>query len=58
MTHTHRLSNGKHIPALAWGNGSSGLTSSGEMAAALGATALQAGIRHIDTAQVSSLRTC
>ncbi|WOO78229.1 NAD/NADP-dependent indole-3-acetaldehyde reductase [Vanrija pseudolonga] len=52
MSSTLKLSNGKVIPALAWGNGSSGLTASGEMAATLGAAALQAGLTHIDTAQM------
>jgi diketogulonate reductase-like aldo/keto reductase len=50
-----RLSDGKQIPALAWGNGSSGLLASGEMASSLGAIVLRAGITHIDTAQVRRL---
>ncbi|RSH93384.1 hypothetical protein EHS25_007740 [Saitozyma podzolica] len=51
MPRTIRLSDGKQIPALAWGNGSSGLLASGEMASSLGAIVLRAGITHIDTAQ-------
>lgn len=54
-TRTQQLNDGKRIPALAWGNGSSGLTASGEMAATLGANALLAGISHIDTAQVGAV---
>lgn len=52
MVRTLKLSDGKTIPGLAWGNGTSGLQKSGPKAVELGALALKAGILHIDTAQV------
>ena len=47
-----KLNDGKQIPALAWGNGTGGLQGSEQKAVDLGAQALNAGIVHIDTAQV------
>lgn len=45
------LSDGKVIPAIAWGNGTGGLAKSGDKAVLGGQVALDAGIRHLDTAQ-------
>ena len=53
MVRTISLNDGKKIPALGWGNGTGGIQKSGHKATDLGATALRAGILHIDTAQVS-----
>lgn len=51
MTRTIRLSDGKNIPAIGWGNGTGGLHSSGNKAVETGKIVLAAGIHHIDTAQ-------
>lgn len=48
---TIKLSDGKVIPALGWGNGSGGIMRNSEKAVDCGVTALKAGILHIDTAQ-------
>lgn len=48
---TFKLNDGQQIPALAWGNGTGGLSNSGQTATDLGVSALKAGINHIDTAQ-------
>lgn len=46
-----KLLDGKTIPAIAWGNGTGGLQKSGNRAVLGGQVALEAGIRHLDTAQ-------
>lgn len=51
MTRTIKLSDGKLIPAIGWGNGTGGLQKSGNTAVEGGKVALLAGIHHIDTAQ-------
>ncbi|KIY66709.1 Aldo/keto reductase [Cylindrobasidium torrendii FP15055 ss-10] len=48
--HTFKLNSGAQIPWLAWGNGTGDPTDS-EVAIDMGRTALEKGIRHIDTAQ-------
>ncbi|CAK9787338.1 Aldo/keto reductase [Cutaneotrichosporon oleaginosum] len=48
---TFKLSDGKTVPAIAWGNGTGGLQKSGNRAVLGGQVALEAGIRHLDTAQ-------
>ncbi|BEI83838.1 hypothetical protein CcaverHIS002_0404420 [Cutaneotrichosporon cavernicola] len=50
-TRTLLLSDGKVIPAIAWGNGTGGLAKGGDRAVLGGQLALEAGIRHLDTAQ-------
>ena len=52
MVRTAKLNDGKEIPLIAWGT-SLKKRESGQKAASLGATAIQVGIQHIDTAQVS-----
>jgi diketogulonate reductase-like aldo/keto reductase len=52
MVRTIKLNDGKSIPALAWGNGTGGIEHSGQKAIDTGVVALEAGILHIDTAQV------
>lgn len=49
---TIKLSDGKKIPALGWGNGSGGLLRNSEKAVECGVVALKAGVLHIDTAQM------
>lgn len=53
MVRTITLNDGKKIPALGWGNGTGGQNSSNQKAIDTGKAALEAGILHIDTAQVS-----
>lgn len=48
---TFKFNDGSEIPALAWGNGTGGLSNSGKTAVDLGVFNLQNGINHIDTAQ-------
>lgn len=48
---TIKLSDGKVIPALGWGNGSGGIMRNSQKAVDCGVVALKAGILHIDTAQ-------
>ncbi|KAL7420662.1 hypothetical protein Q5752_004613 [Cryptotrichosporon argae] len=48
---TFTLSDGKKIPAIAFGNGTAGLSNSGDNAVQVGKAVLEAGILHIDTAQ-------
>lgn len=48
---TVKLNDGKLIPLVAWGNGSGGLSSSGDKAVRMGKVAIEAGIGHLDTAQ-------
>lgn len=48
---TIKLSDGKTIPALGWGNGSGGIMRNSQKAVDCGVAALKAGIHHIDTAQ-------
>jgi len=45
------LNDGKQIPALAWGNGTGGLSNSGKTAVDMGVINLKYGVSHIDTAQ-------
>jgi diketogulonate reductase-like aldo/keto reductase len=52
MVRTIKLNDGKSIPALGWGNGTGGLSRSGQKATDTGVIVLKAGIKHIDTAQV------
>ncbi|WRT64123.1 uncharacterized protein IL334_001052 [Kwoniella shivajii] len=52
MPRTITLSDGKAIPALGWGNGSGGLNGKEDPAIEFGITALKAGIKHIDTAEL------
>jgi diketogulonate reductase-like aldo/keto reductase len=52
MTRTIRLSDGKAIPAIGCGNGSGGLMRGGSKATEIGKTVLDAGIHHLDTAQM------
>ena len=52
MVRTITLSDGKKIPAIAWGSGTGGLSSAGEKAVEIGVWAIEAGIRHLDCAQV------
>ena len=52
MVRTITLSDGKKIPAIAWGNGTGGLSASGQKAVDKGAYALGLGVIHIDTAQL------
>lgn len=52
MVRTFTLSDGKKIPAIAWGSGTGGLSSAGEKAVETGVWAIEAGIRHLDCAQV------
>ncbi|WVR05864.1 hypothetical protein IAU60_002890 [Kwoniella sp. DSM 27419] len=48
-----KLSDGKSIPALGWGNGSGGLFGNAEdIAVTGGVAALKAGVKHIDTAEL------
>jgi diketogulonate reductase-like aldo/keto reductase len=56
MVRKFTLNDGSKIPALAWGNGTGGINSASQKAIDLGKEALNAGIVHIDTAQVGSLR--
>ncbi|RSH92932.1 hypothetical protein EHS25_008378 [Saitozyma podzolica] len=51
MVRNIKLNDGKSIPAVAWGNGTGGLSAAGKKAVDTGALALREGIRHIDTAQ-------
>ncbi|WVO17897.1 hypothetical protein L204_105595 [Cryptococcus depauperatus] len=51
MVRTIKLSDGKKIPSLAWGNGTSGLSRQMDLSRECGVTALKAGFVHIDTAQ-------
>jgi diketogulonate reductase-like aldo/keto reductase len=55
MAKTISLNDGKKIPALAWGNGTGGINDESKKAIELGKAALQAGILHIDTAQVGAV---
>ncbi|OCF33353.1 aldose reductase [Kwoniella heveanensis CBS 569] len=52
MTRTIKLSDGKSIPALGWGNGSGGLNGKNDPAVVAGVEALNAGLKHIDTAEL------
>ncbi|WVW82276.1 hypothetical protein I302_104282 [Kwoniella bestiolae CBS 10118] len=52
MTRTIKLSDGKSIPALQWGNGSGGLNGKHDPALEYGITALKAGVKAIDTAEL------
>ena len=52
MTRTIALSDGKQIPALGFGTGSFGHLGKHDRAAQDGAIALEAGFRHLDTAQL------
>ncbi|WWC66606.1 uncharacterized protein I206_100509 [Kwoniella pini CBS 10737] len=51
MTRTIKLSDGKVIPAIGWGNGTGGLFGNHDPAVENGIAALKAGIYHIDTAE-------
>ncbi|WVQ70962.1 hypothetical protein IAR50_000487 [Cryptococcus sp. DSM 104548] len=53
MVRTFKLSDGKTLRAIGWGSGTSGLkgVDNNKLAISAGVIALQAGIRHIDTAQ-------
>ncbi|WRT63947.1 uncharacterized protein IL334_000874 [Kwoniella shivajii] len=51
MTRTIKLSDGKLIPAVGWGNGTGGLFGNQEDSITSGIEALKAGSRHIDSAQ-------
>jgi hypothetical protein len=53
MVRTIKLNDGKQIPALAWGMGTGGVNK--DRTVELGVQALEAGIVHLDTAQVSVL---
>ncbi|WWC99666.1 hypothetical protein V866_006570 [Kwoniella sp. B9012] len=52
MTRTIKLADGKSIPALQWGNGSGGLNGKHDPALEYGITALKAGVKAIDTAEL------
>ncbi|WWC86218.1 uncharacterized protein L201_001091 [Kwoniella dendrophila CBS 6074] len=52
MTRTIKLSDGKAIPALQWGNGTGGLNGKHDPAVEYGITALKAGVKAIDTAEM------
>lgn len=49
---TYTLSDGKRVPALAWGAGSGSMFNGGQATEDMAVYALKAGIRHLDTAQV------
>ncbi|WVQ70960.1 hypothetical protein IAR50_000485 [Cryptococcus sp. DSM 104548] len=49
---TITLNDGKVVPALAWGSGTSGIFGNADLAVKAGVVALEKGFRHIDTAQV------
>ncbi|WWC66240.1 uncharacterized protein I206_100141 [Kwoniella pini CBS 10737] len=52
MTRTFKLSDGKAIPALQWGNGTGGLNGKHDPALEYGITALKTGVKAIDTAEL------
>ncbi|WWC99461.1 hypothetical protein V866_006364 [Kwoniella sp. B9012] len=52
MSRTIKLSDGKSIPAIGWGNGTGGLFGNHDPATTSGVQALKAGIYHIDTAEI------
>ncbi|KAK6905479.1 hypothetical protein I204_05429 [Kwoniella mangroviensis CBS 8886] len=52
MSRTIKLSDGKSIPAIGWGNGTGGLFGNHDPAITSGVQALKSGISHIDTAEV------
>ncbi|WVW82066.1 hypothetical protein I302_104071 [Kwoniella bestiolae CBS 10118] len=51
MPRSIKLSDGKSIPAIGWGNGTGGLFGNHDPAITSGVEALKAGIYHIDTAE-------
>lgn len=60
MTIAHRtvkLLDGKLIPALGWGNASSGLLGGGQKSIDAAKLAIKSGITHIDTAQLYKTET-
>ncbi|ODN84498.1 hypothetical protein, variant 3 [Cryptococcus amylolentus CBS 6039] len=49
---TFTLNDGKVVPALAWGSGTSGIFGNADLAVKAGVVALEKGFKHVDTAQV------
>lgn len=49
---TFKLADGKVVPAIAWGSGTGGLAKAGEKTVLAAKVVLDAGIRHLDTAQL------